>query len=97
MNLMDKKGKINLNHLLNFHLPPRQNAPGSISSSTSSGNMRRRKPVYSEPYNKEKFINANYRFVMQEGLDYSMHLADPDTLVEWDNINQVVTLYFYVF
>jgi len=30
------------------------------------------------------------QFVVRHGLDYSIHAADPDTLVQWDSIEQVV-------
>ncbi|KAJ3046535.1 RING finger protein 10, partial [Rhizophlyctis rosea] len=79
----NKRGAISLNHLLNFSLPPRQRpTPGS------SGPVRRKKDVYYEPYNKERFVNANYRFVMDEGGDYTVNLFDPDVIVEWENIVQ---------
>ncbi|CAE6514612.1 unnamed protein product [Rhizoctonia solani] len=73
----------NLNHLLNFTLPPRsqpllQNVP-----------RRSRKPnnVY---YNPEKFLNAQYRFVMKPTGDYTVHFADPDIFFQWEDILQIL-------
>ncbi|CAE6416528.1 unnamed protein product [Rhizoctonia solani] len=73
----------NLNHLLNFTLPPRsqpllQNVP-----------RRSRKPnnVY---YNPEKFLNAQYRFVMKPSGDYTVHFADPDIFFQWEDILQIL-------
>ncbi|CAE6428630.1 unnamed protein product [Rhizoctonia solani] len=72
-----------LNHLLNFTLPPRsqpllQNVP-----------RRSRKPnnVY---YNSEKFLNAQYRFVMNPTGDYTVHFADPDIFFQWEDILQIL-------
>ncbi|KAF8602332.1 hypothetical protein BDV93DRAFT_538386 [Ceratobasidium sp. AG-I] len=72
-----------LNHLLNFTLPPRsqplaQHVP-----------RRNRKPnhVY---YNPEKFVNAQYRFVMKPTGDYTVHFADPDIFFQWEDILQVL-------
>ncbi|CUA67495.1 RING finger protein 10 [Homo sapiens] [Rhizoctonia solani] len=72
-----------LNHLLNFTLPPRsqpllQNVP-----------RRSRKPnnVY---YNPEKFLNAQYRFVMSPTGDYTVHFADPDIFFQWEDILQIL-------
>ncbi|CAE7230436.1 unnamed protein product [Rhizoctonia solani] len=72
-----------LNHLLNFTLPPRsqpllQNVP-----------RRSRKPnnVY---YNPEKFLNAQYRFVMKPTGDYTVHFADPDIFFQWEDIMQIL-------
>ncbi|KAJ1302744.1 hypothetical protein OPQ81_003054 [Rhizoctonia solani] len=72
-----------LNHLLNFTLPPRsqpllQNVP-----------RRGRKPnnVY---YNPEKFLNAQYRFVMKPTGDYTVHFADPDIFFQWEDILQIL-------
>ncbi|KAH7338925.1 hypothetical protein B0J17DRAFT_628292 [Rhizoctonia solani] len=72
-----------LNHLLNFTLPPRsqpllQNVP-----------RRSRKPnnVY---YNPEKFLNAQYRFVMKPSGDYTVHFVDPDIFFQWEDILQIL-------
>ncbi|KAI5120586.1 hypothetical protein M0805_002536 [Coniferiporia weirii] len=74
-----------LNHLLNFTLPPRQtHALQSIprrSRKTASG--------YGV-WNKEKFVNAHYRFVMKPTGDYTVHFADPDIFFQWQDILQVI-------
>ncbi|KAI8806656.1 hypothetical protein BJ742DRAFT_854957 [Cladochytrium replicatum] len=80
----NKQGAISLNHLLNFYFPPRRQ--GQSSSSKAS----RRKSSYHEPFNKERFVNANFRFVMSEDGDYSINLGDPDVIVDWDKIVQVI-------
>ncbi|KAL4246962.1 RING-finger protein MAG2/RNF10 [Abortiporus biennis] len=72
-----------INHLLNFTLPPRQthqyhNLP------------RRRKTGTQQVWNKERFINAQYRFVMNPNGDYTVHFADPDIYFQWHDILQII-------
>jgi hypothetical protein len=45
----DRKGRVSLNHLLNFSFPQRQR-PQPI--------IRRQKITSYQPYNKERFVNA---------------------------------------
>ncbi|RKO92657.1 hypothetical protein BDK51DRAFT_26788, partial [Blyttiomyces helicus] len=80
----NKRGEISLNHLLNFSLPPRQ-AP-----SMSAGPVRRRKGSSYEPYNKERFVNANFRFIMRPTGDYTVNLFDPDVFIQWPDIAQAI-------
>ncbi|OAX38389.1 hypothetical protein K503DRAFT_770550 [Rhizopogon vinicolor AM-OR11-026] len=72
-----------LNHLLNFTLPPRQTQPQSLP-------RRSRKTVNPAVWNKERFVNAQYRFVMNPSGDYTVHFADPDIFFQWHDILQVV-------
>jgi len=72
-----------LNHLLNFTLPPRvQHAPPLP--------RRTKRPIKSQAWNKDKFINAQYRFVMRPTGDYTVHFADPDIYFHWQDILQVI-------
>ncbi|KZT08523.1 uncharacterized protein LAESUDRAFT_648547 [Laetiporus sulphureus 93-53] len=72
-----------LNHLLNFTLPPRQ-------SHQSLPRRGRRSSVHPAVWNKERFVNAQYRFVMNPSGDYTVHFADPDIFFQWDDILQVI-------
>jgi len=88
---MASNQSMNLNHLLNFTLPPRQTRPlASIPRrSRKTGNSygiwnKERKYVpavlimlihLSHP---PGFVNAQYRFVMNPNGDYTVHFADPD-------------------
>lgn len=77
-----KKAPTSLNHLLNF----------TVASSERCGGMppiRHRRRDSSHSYNKEEFLQANCQFVVSASGDYSIHLGDPDKLVEWDCIEQV--------
>lgn len=72
-----------LNHLLNFTLPPRQIQPQIVP-------RRSKKAVHSAVWNKERFVNAQYRFVMNPSGDYTVHFADPDIFFQWHDILQVI-------
>ncbi|KAI0308369.1 hypothetical protein B0F90DRAFT_1682232 [Multifurca ochricompacta] len=41
-------------------------------------------------WNKERFVNAQYRFVMNPLGDYTVHFADPDIFFQWQDILQIV-------
>ncbi|KAG8938991.1 hypothetical protein FRC03_006760, partial [Tulasnella sp. 419] len=72
-----------LDHLTNFSLPPRtQPVPAAAP--------RRSKRQVHNPWHKEKFVNANYRFVMKPTGDYTVHFADPDIFFQWQDILQVI-------
>ncbi|KAI0041901.1 hypothetical protein FA95DRAFT_1682920 [Auriscalpium vulgare] len=73
-----------LNHLLNFTLPPRQTQIQSLPRRS-----RRNGPQYGV-WNKERFVNAQYRFVMNPLGDYTVHFADPDIFFQWHDILQVI-------
>ncbi|THH33397.1 hypothetical protein EUX98_g787 [Antrodiella citrinella] len=75
-----------LNHLLNFTLPPRQ------THQFQNLPARRRKTGGSQHgfWNKERFVNAQYRFVMNPSGDFTVHFADPDIYFQWHDILQVI-------
>ncbi|NXG34949.1 RNF10 protein, partial [Dromaius novaehollandiae] len=79
--------KINLNHLLNFTFEPRGQA--SHFDGNGHGNWGKRNKWGHKPFNKELFLQANCQFVVSEEQDYTVHFADPDTLVNWDFVEQV--------
>lgn len=79
--------KINLNHLLNFTFEPRGQA-GHFEGS-GHGSWGKRNKWGHKPFNKELFLQANCQFVVSEDQDYTVHFADPDTLVNWDFVEQV--------
>ncbi|TFK77491.1 hypothetical protein BDN72DRAFT_46420 [Pluteus cervinus] len=74
-----------LNHLLNFTLPPRQARP-----LTSLPRRSRKTGTHQGVWNKERFVNAQYRFVMNPTGDYTAHFADPDIFFQWHDILQVI-------
>ncbi|KAJ7146307.1 hypothetical protein C8R44DRAFT_757118 [Mycena epipterygia] len=74
-----------LNHLLNFTLPPRQTQPPP-----SLPRRSRKTGTHQGVWNKERFVNAQYRFVMNPNGDYTVHFADPDIFFQWQDILQVI-------
>ncbi|CAJ0756594.1 3153_t:CDS:10 [Entrophospora sp. SA101] len=64
----NKRGQISLNHLLNFTFPPRQ---------SFNHTPRRQRVTNYQPYNKERFVNANFRFIIKPTGDYTVYLVDP--------------------
>ncbi|KAF9502266.1 hypothetical protein BDN71DRAFT_1406276 [Pleurotus eryngii] len=81
---MPSNQNLNLNHLLNFTLPPRQTQPANNLP------RRSRKTANHGVWNKERFVNAQYRFVMNPTGDYTVHFADPDIFFQWQDILQVI-------
>lgn len=73
-----------LNHLLNFSLPPRQSQQLPIAY------RRKKAAAHSPAWNRERFVNAQYRFLMKPSGDYTVHFADPDISFEWYDILQVI-------
>ncbi|XP_037113725.1 RING finger protein 10 [Syngnathus acus] len=81
--------KISLNHLLNFTFEPR-GGNGAVGDGGSSCWGRRNKWGHKhKPFNKELFLQANCQFVVTDDQDYKAHFTDPDTLVNWDCVQQV--------
>eukprot|EP00743_Colponemidia_sp_Colp-15_P009707 GILK01010622.1.p1 GENE.GILK01010622.1~~GILK01010622.1.p1 ORF type:complete len:759 (-),score=146.95 GILK01010622.1:333-2609(-) len=75
-----KKGVRIANHLLNFSFEHKTGTPFGTSS-------KRRSKF--EPYNRERFLQANFRFLVRDSGDYGLHLVDPDRIVDWIDIEQV--------
>ncbi|KAI0937184.1 hypothetical protein AcV5_005143 [Taiwanofungus camphoratus] len=74
-----------LNHLLNFTLPPRQS-----HQHQNLPRRTRKSGAHPAVWNKERFVNAQYRFVMNPSGDYTVHFADPDIFFQWHDILQVI-------
>ncbi|XP_050779550.1 RING finger protein 10 isoform X2 [Gopherus flavomarginatus] len=79
--------KISLNHLLNFTFEPR--GQGGHFDGNGHSNWGKRNKWGHKPFNKELFLQANCQFVVSEEQDYTVNFADPDTLVNWDFVEQV--------
>ncbi|ORX92306.1 hypothetical protein K493DRAFT_263583 [Basidiobolus meristosporus CBS 931.73] len=71
-----------MNHLLNFSLPPRQRPISHLPRKSKSSNH--------QPFNKERFINANFRFLVNPTGDYTVQSVDPDVNINWEDIEQVI-------
>ncbi|KAF9434791.1 hypothetical protein BGZ76_007412 [Entomortierella beljakovae] len=79
----NKKNQVSLNHLLNFSFPVREEPQ-------ITGPIRRRRNANYQPFNKDRFINANFRFLLSPRRDYEIFTMDADVRVEWDDIEQVL-------
>ncbi|KAM9359992.1 E3 ubiquitin-protein ligase RNF10 isoform 2-T2 [Symphorus nematophorus] len=81
--------KISLNHLLNFTFEPRGGNGGVGDGGHSCWGRRNKWGHKHKPFNKELFLQANCQFVVTDEQDYKAHFTDPDTLVNWDCVQQV--------
>lgn len=81
--------KISLNHLLNFTFEPRGGHFGSVGDGHSYWGRHNKWGHKHKPFNKELFLQANCQFVVIDDQDYQAHFTDPDTLVNWDCVQQV--------
>lgn len=70
------------NHLLHFRLAERKPVGNYY-------HHHRKSSVITTPFKKERFLQANYRFIVSNTGNYSKNIVDPDLLVDWDNIEQV--------
>lgn len=74
-----RKGQmINGNHLLNFHYDP-------ISRSQPKTPPPRRQQKR-KSYNKDLFLQANYKFVLLDSGNYEPETMDPDKALHWEDI-----------
>ncbi|KAG5647670.1 hypothetical protein DXG03_008393 [Asterophora parasitica] len=83
----------NVNHLLNFTLPPRHARPP-----VNLPRRSRKTGTQQGVWNKERFVNAQYRFVMNPTGDYTVHFADPDMYFVFlvsSNISQLKSVKWY--
>ncbi|CAG0901717.1 unnamed protein product, partial [Cyprideis torosa] len=96
------KKKTNLTHLLNFNFGTRGEGGRNNYQGGHQGFIRRGIPhsysaqsfyhcgtSHGKTYNKEHFLQAICQFVVRSGEDYSVHMADPDLLVDWTRIEEV--------
>ncbi|KAJ3000652.1 hypothetical protein HDV02_004337 [Globomyces sp. JEL0801] len=71
--------KVSLNHLLNFSFPERQ-----------SHHQPKLKKSFTTPFNKERFVNANFRFILKPNYSIKDHLENPDIIVNWEDVLQMI-------
>ncbi|KAK9481210.1 hypothetical protein V1514DRAFT_323245 [Lipomyces japonicus] len=81
----NRRNQVSAAHLLNFSLPPRD----------STGHRRyRQAPSWrknsSYAADKAHFVNSNFRFIVHPSGDYSVQAFDPDVIIPWHLILQVV-------
>ncbi|KAK9272078.1 hypothetical protein L1049_002447 [Liquidambar formosana] len=69
---------MNGNHLLNFHYDP-------ISRPQPRAPPPRRQQKI-KPYNRDLFLQANYKFVVLDSGNYAPESMDPDKMLQWEDI-----------
>ncbi|CAM8902099.1 unnamed protein product [Rhodiola kirilowii] len=69
----------NGNHLLNFQYDP-------IARPQPRAPPPRRSLQKLKPYNKDLFLQANYKFVLLDSGNYTPDLTDPDKMFQWEDI-----------
>ncbi|KAL6634257.1 hypothetical protein ACP70R_026928 [Stipagrostis hirtigluma subsp. patula] len=76
-----KNQAVNANHLLNFQYDP-------ISRPQPRGprTYPPRRPRKIKPYNKDLFLQANFKFVVLDTGNYQIESMDPDKMLQWDDI-----------
>ncbi|KAL6011763.1 hypothetical protein ACLOJK_002228 [Asimina triloba] len=77
-----KSQMMNGNHLLNFHYDPIQRPHPRPQPRTPPP----RKPRKARPYNKDLFLQANFKFVVLDSSNYSAESIDPDKMFQWEDV-----------
>ena len=49
----------------------------------------RRPPPKPQPYDRNKFLQANFRFLVSDAADLRRHAADADLMLDWDDVVEV--------
>ncbi|GAX85253.1 hypothetical protein CEUSTIGMA_g12673.t1, partial [Chlamydomonas eustigma] len=68
---------------------------GGSSSAAGSGNNRSGRNAYNGSggrilkYDRNKFLQANFRFLVSDAIDDAQFHADPDLMFDWDDVIQV--------
>lgn len=70
---------VNGNHLLNFHYDPISRPQPRVLPPP-----RRQHKI--KPYNKDLFLQANYKFVVLDSGNYAPETMDPDKMLQWEDI-----------
>ncbi|XP_078441329.1 RING/U-box superfamily protein isoform X2 [Wolffia australiana] len=70
---------VNANYLLNFHFDP-------ISRPAPRKPPTPKKQPKARPYNKDLFLQANYKFFVLDTGEYCRGSMDPDKMLEWEDI-----------
>lgn len=77
-----KSQMVNGNHLLNFQYDPisRSQQRGPPPPPPARRQRKRR------PYNKDLFLQANFKFMVLDSGNYSPESMDPDKMLQWEDI-----------
>nr|CAD1836669.1 unnamed protein product [Ananas comosus var. bracteatus] len=73
---------VNANYLLNFHYDPISRPQPRTQPRVPP--PRRQQKI--KPYNKDLFLQANYKFVVLDTGNYEVESMDPDKMLQWEDI-----------
>nr|CAD1836664.1 unnamed protein product [Ananas comosus var. bracteatus] len=73
---------VNANYLLNFHYDPISRPQPRTQPRVPL--PRRQQKI--KPYNKDLFLQANYKFVVLDTGNYEVESMDPDKMFQWEDI-----------
>ncbi|KAK2863651.1 hypothetical protein FQN49_004131 [Arthroderma sp. PD_2] len=79
-----RKGQTSITHLMNFSLPPRpHSSPFRPHRNVTyhSGSLR---------VDKARYVNANYRFIVDPRKNYHAQATNADVHLDWDTVLQVL-------
>ncbi|KAK2361566.1 RING/U-box superfamily protein [Trifolium repens] len=77
-----KSQMVNGNHLLNFQYDPiSRSQQRGIPPPPPARRQRKRRP-----YNKDLFLQANFKFMVLDSGNYSPESMDPDKMLQWEDI-----------
>ena len=79
--------KKNITQMININLPSRYQS--DVPSSASRYGYNNRHHVKKVKYNKEQFLQATCQFVVKSDINLAPYTGNPDTLVDWNFIEQV--------
>ncbi|KAH9329197.1 hypothetical protein KI387_001305 [Taxus chinensis] len=80
-----RKGQmLNANHLLNFHYNP---IPRNPRAPLRNPPPRRHHRI--KPYDKDLFLQANFRFLVSDMGDYELNSSNPDKMLQWEDVAAV--------
>ncbi|KAF3924456.1 hypothetical protein AA313_de0210191 [Arthrobotrys entomopaga] len=89
---LSRKGRTSITHLMDWSLPPPRTQHGHHSHSRHGG---RRNPAWGlgsgyHAVDKARYVNANYRFIVDPSGDYRPQSLDPDSTLPWTSILQIL-------
>lgn len=76
-----KSQMVNGNYLLNFQYDPISRSQQRGPPPPPARRQRKRKP-----YNKDLFLQANFKFMVLDSGNYSPESMDPDKMLQWEDI-----------
>lgn len=85
----------NANHLVNFQYEPRGRGPRTGRSGRIGWGRGQKGPAGGSrfaKYDKDKFLQANFRFLVADTVDVDSYLVDPDRMFDWEDVVQVQML-----